>query len=369
MRIRFGAIYFAAFFSVLLMLRVFMAWTEKWTLGNNLWAKARIHGSLNALHERQLKEENVVLFLGASEAEVGFDPIEYDSRNREAGKSSLTFNLAVHNNGTFLPLYFERVAVELERADLHPRIIFVHFPISRLTTMALHHYAEMQKAHDLPAAYFDPALWRLLPNVADKTEIALNKWLWGERSLLQIPLFFERFFKFATGQIPLRPDQILLTKLTRHSEDGWRDRGRFYHDIFEQSPGIVGSKVYAMRKGGVYEMVKQNDTCCDFSELHFDADYSARVLESLKKVSRFAAHTVIVHLPENPVYERSRDSAARREAFLSEAAVAVQGEAWSFEYPRQLFIDLLHFSPRGAIAFSDDLSEKTPADWLKSASK
>lgn len=367
--LRFFALYFGAFVAVLILLRVLLVLTEPLVPGGNRWVKERIRGQLGSIAELSGRTENVVLFLGASEIEVSFDPLAYDHFNRLNGKSTYSLNFAVRNNGTFLPLYFERIADELEQHRVRPKIIFVHFPISRLTTKALNHYGEVFRTHDMPAVYFEPSLWSRVPgNTEDKIKLLVNKWLFGERSLLQIPVMLRRTFR------ALLPEQDpglgelfdVMNNSYSHRAEAWnlRTRGRFYQrDDFHSGRTPPGQNF--VREGENLRMlVRKQDQCCDFVNLDLDPDYTDQIRQSLRRLSKLADHIVIVNFKELPAYPRSAESAKRRDDFLLSAAEAAGGELLPLEIHPNMYLDLLHLSPVGTRPFANQLSQATPIEWL-----
>lgn len=361
--------YFAGVFLALLLLRLILLSTESLVPGNNKWVKTRIHRQLEALGSAAAQQSPLILFLGASEVETSFDPLAYDSANRREGKYGLSFNMAVRNNGTFLPLYFERVAEELRRHRIRPKILFVHFPISRLTYKALAHYGEMQKSHDMPAVYFEASLWSRVPGTFDDKLIMLvNKWLFGERTPMQIPASLNRLAR----RLLLDTDEryLELTSLWNDSysnaEESWNlnSRGRFYSNLDEQNPLIQKAKVFLHEPEGKEALIAIHENCCGIRSLDLDPVYAGQVIESLGHLAALADHTVIVDLAEFPGFLRSRDSQEKRQAFLQNAADAVQGSVWSISLPHTMYIDILHLSPVGSKRLAERLSELTPLDWL-----
>jgi hypothetical protein len=367
--LRFFALYFGAFLAVLVMLRLLLALTEPLVPGNNRWVKERIRGQLGSIAELAGTTENVVLFLGASEVEVSFDPLIYDKFNRQAGKSTYSFNMGIRNNGTFLPLYFERIADELERHRVRPKIIFVHFPVSRLTTKALDHFGEFLKTHDLPAVYFEPSLWSSVPgDTEDKIGMLGNKWLWGERSLMQIPVMMRRISRALLPKNDPGLGELMDVMNDSYStrSEAWslRTRGRFYRRDNVETKMVQSAYSFIREGENLKVLVRKQEGCCGFVDLRLDPDYTKRILQSMRRLSTLAEHIVIVNFKEIPAYPRSEDSAARRDEFLLSAAEAAGGKVLPIEIHSTMYLDLLHLSPIGTRPFANQLSQATPEEWL-----
>ena len=367
---RFFVLYFGAVLAVLLMLRGLLFITEPLFPSNNRWAKERVRGQLASLAQLARVTEDVVLFLGASEIEISFDPLAYDRFNLLDGKTTYSLNLAIRNNGTFLPLYFERIAEELERNHFKPKIIFVHFPVSRLTSKALSHFGELMKNHDLPAVYFEPSLWSRVPaSHEDKVWLLINKWIFGERSLLQIPAMLDRFM------YELKPNRgrsltevyVALNDSESNPKEAWNSasRGRFYSEQDQESPLIKSASRFKREPDNLRKRIRSHQFCCDFHDLNIDSEYANQVFKSLRRLRSLSDRIVIVDFREIPVYQRSNESAQNIDDFLRAAATAVDGEIIRIDLAPRMYLDLLHLSPAGTLPFARKLSESTSKDWLR----
>lgn len=328
---------------------------------------------MDALREPRDSQQDLVLFLGASEIEVGFDPVLFDQELRARGYESHALNIAVRNNGTFFPLYLERVAMDLEQSHQRARVLFIHFPISRFTTKAIHHYSEVTKTHDLPSSYFKASLWNRVPMSSEEKFLMLvNKWAFNEHSLMQIPLILNRPLRSSIDRQDEDVKDLALfwNESYRNEADAWdpSTRGRFYHDIDENSLVILNAKKFLQNRENLIGSILRHDICCDFRYLDLNKDYTLKVIQSLKNLARYADHVVIVNIDEYPRFRRSESSLQRRDAFLKEAAAAIGGEIWHIDTHEQMYVDLLHFSPAGAHLFSKELSKRVPDSWLPHSS-
>src|ERR1035437_288731 len=236
LKIRLGM--FLGLLAFVALLRQFLVLTEPFTYGNNIWRKELIRISLKTLHDWHAKEENLVLFMGASEAEIDFDPVAYDALNSARKLPTISFNLGLGDVTPIMPLYIGRIASELEHSGARPKIIFLCLSVSGMTKKSkrgVHYWGRLIDAYSV---YFSADAWdRCRLPLGTKLTLATDKYVFAEHSLLQIPLFFSGLLQAAIPEFrsPLWRQKTIWkrnTDLKRYPAM----RGQFYGDVHEYAP-------------------------------------------------------------------------------------------------------------------------------------
>jgi lysophospholipase L1-like esterase len=108
-------------------------------------------------------------------------------------------------------------------------------------------------------------------------------------------------------------------------------------------------------------MVANQDDCCGFSNLEFDHAYPEEVIRAIQRLKSLAPRVVLVHLPENPRFERSPQAKARMmemtEKIRREAQVELVEIGSKSKFEATDFIDPIHFNQSGVQKFSQELAQ------------
>lgn len=335
------------------------------------WQKERLRTSLEFIGTIP-PQKPLTLMLGTSEMQSGFDPLEFDrvmAENR--GRRSYMLNMAVDNLGRWTPLYLARLIYELKARDLRPKIVFIHIPGMWLTEHARQFTHYEAKFFDLPPILYNrELLWNFPAEREDRVMAAINKWVFAERSLLQLPFFF----KTLSPQRAKTPSEVARWRLwfrpEFHTYPAWNPavQGRFQFNI-EEYPQLVRRLMHlAHSERGVAAAAVKRVKCCDFVNYYMDNQYVAEIADALRELKKVTDHIVIVDAPESPYFKRSADSINRYHAALQTIARAADAEVWiasdSAEFIPQDFVDISHFSPEGARKLAAALARRVPADWL-----
>lgn len=374
---RFLFIYWGAAISAIFLLRSFLAITEPLVPSNNIWQKSRIHGALAAIDAAGFAPPNgnLILMLGASEAQLGFDPLLFDEELKQRGLSALSYNLALDNVGTYLPLYLERIRMALANRSIRARVIFLDLPLTRFTKRARESFFSHAIHYDVDAALLHGALLRNnFLSTEEKLIVSLNKWVLGERSITQV----QRAVTALVNYVFLRSEYVnpsaeMFRRPELHPEPAWnlKARGRFYLNI-EQEPELVN---ILMSQNSTPESRKDDRRflvrCCDALELNLDQNYFAQVAKSVRALRSVADHVVLTPLPESPslIFMRTPEARNRfREAYESLSSLS-GAELWLAEhrldFPKRDFFDLSHFRPSGVEKYSKFLASEMPESWLR----
>jgi hypothetical protein len=352
------------FFGVLI-LRLLLFVTEPYLFGNNIWVKDRVHRSIAGLRAAP-KGRMLLVFVGASEMETGFDPVYFDELNEAAGIPTWSLNLGIRNNGTFLPLYFGRIEAELVAKGLRPSAIIVQIPISRLTQKALAHFGETRKTHDLVATVFDHRAF--MANYLDtetKLTLAVNKYFLGERSLMQLPLLVDGWMPSLTNNKPR--DEFLAARGTFTEAGildlpGWRveDRGSFYRTGGDYRSVMMAARRFITNPENFRFLVRAEIHCCDFRNLNLSKPYVLKVQQALVRLAQHTDRLIIVTMPENPVYSRAESNAKIRQTTFDEMAAASGGVHLDLSGTVQapMFVDLQHLTLGGVRTFAEQLATR-----------
>lgn len=331
----------------------------------NRWAKSRLRGSLGYLGNEELKTKPLILGVGTSELQSGFDPIEVDRGVAEQGFSSTTLNMSVENLTMFFPLYFARLANELKRNQLRPKIIFVHLTAHRLTKKSQVAESTVVRYSDYPAVLFDTAMFfHFQESLDDKLIAAFNKWALGENSLLQVQYFFNSLW----GKQILRPRnfrmrQHLWQHKRFHPEPAWDParHGAFYFNRENLTSEVDELNENMRQPEGIEDIADNLQLCCDYYDMNIDDDFVVRTAQHLKSLSAFAEKIVILNLPENPMIRRTLESRARRLGAVHKVSEVSGAELWNLEAMDKWssevdFNDVTHFSHAGMMHVSRVLS-------------
>lgn len=348
-----------------LILRLVLFGTEPYLLGNNIWVKDRVHRSMAGLRAAP-EGRKLLVFAGASEMETGFDPLYFDELNEAAGMPTWSLNLGIRNNGTFLPLYFGRIEAELVAKSLRPSAIVVQIPISRLTEKALAHFGETKKTHDLVAAVFDHrAFFANYLDTETKLTLAVNKYILGERSLMQLPLLVDGWMPSMTSN---KQREEFLAARGAFAEagildlPGWRfeDRGSFYRADGDYRSVMMAARRFITQPENFRFLVRAEIHCCDFRNLKLSKPYVLKVQQALVSLARHTDRLIIVTMPENPVTSRAESSVRIRQATFNEMAAASGGVHLdlSATVEAQMFVDLQHFTLGGVRTFAEQLATR-----------
>jgi hypothetical protein len=347
----------------LLILRLSLAATEPYLLGNNIWVKDRVHRSMAGIRAAP-DGRKLLIFAGASEVETGFDPVYFDDLNMAAGMPTWSFNVGIRNNGTFLPLYFGRLEAELLAKKLRPAAIVVQIPISRLTERAIEHFGETRKTHDLVAAVFDHNAFAAdYLDIETKITLAVNKYILGERSLLQIPLLVGDLvpeIKINKQQVEFNSVRAAFVEAGLLGLPAWRpeDRGSFYPIGGNYRSVMMTARRFIVDPENFRLLVGTENRCCDFRGLKLSEPYVSKVQQALVRLARLTDRLIIVTMPENPAYRRTVESAKIRKAAFDQMAAASGGLhldlTGTVEAP--MFFDLQHFTIAGVRSFAEQLS-------------
>ena len=354
-----------SFVLVLVLLRLILSFTEPYLVGNNIWVKDRFHRSMAGLQAAP-EGRKLLVFAGASEMETGFDPVYFDNLNEAAGLPTWSFNVGIRNNGTFLPLYLGRIEAELKAKKLRPAAIVVQIPISRLTRRALEHFGETKKTHDLVAAVFGPSAFAAdFLDTESKITLAVNKYIFGERSLLQFPLLKDRVMPSIKPN--KQRDEFTLIRATFTAAGildlpGWRreDRGSFYPAGGDYRSVMLSSRRFIVDPENFRFLVRAENNCCDFHNLNLSPAYVADVQQAIVKLARHTDRLIIVTMPENPAYSRTETSAKVRKTTFDKMSAAAGGIHLDLSgtVPAPMFLDLQHITLSGVRTFAEQLAER-----------
>ncbi|MGE0764165.1 MAG: hypothetical protein AB7N80_12865 [Bdellovibrionales bacterium] len=351
--------------AVLFVVKILLQVLEPFNGTNNMWTKDRIRQSLRALDQclRQPPGSGVVLFLGTSEIEVGFDPRIFD---RTLNRSTETLNLAVRNVGNFMPLYLARVRQEFLKHSAKADVIFLHMPISRMTKRARNSASEGNKTHDLPTVYFDQTVaGNFEASAYELGFFFFNKYFLGERSLSQMTYLLRRPLRgwmaqqgaAATARIDL------WNRADLHPQPAWepKTRGHFYWNLENEGAMLQGVLQAIPPETALRSSIAFQKTCCDFVDLNIDWQYVEQVRTSLIRLKEVTRHLILIHLPEHPGFKRSEDSLINMALVLKRLRQDTGVELWETQmyesYGPEHFIDVVHFSPLGVRHFSEELAK------------
>lgn len=362
--LKFGIIYFSSFFAVLFALRICLCLIEPFCGKPSVWSSARARDSLNAISKFGSSGHAQFLFLGTSEIEIGFSPVIFDESLMHG---PVTLNLAVRNVGSFLPLYLTRIAKEIEKSQTRPRVIYIHVPISRMTHKALSSSSENSKVLNLPAIYFDLDIWnQFRGKYSDIGFYALNKYIFGERSLSQISYVLRTPLRLwiNTGDFNARQNNFWGNDIL-HTDPPWDETTRGYlnwnndhlNSEFQRIASLI-SRDQARRLTTGFQRA-----CCDFLDLNIDWNFAQEIQESILKLKKLADHVVLVQPPEHPDLERSPEALARFKDGLHFLKNGSGAELWDLtensNFTPDDFIDVIHFSSHGTSKFTKIIAHKT----------
>lgn len=347
------------------------------------WTKDRILQSLRVFQVEEIKRsKNLVLFLGSSEAEVGFSPSIFDAYNENRRLPTQALNLSARNVGTLYPLYLKRITRELKENKIRPKLIFLHLPISRFTRRSLSKGNEFKKSSGFSTLYYDFSM-------LEDSDIPMDD---------QINLFFS---KLITGGMHLPTTFTVLRKNLRKSilgsfDDKTKDELNLWND-----PRLLVQPAWSVERGGqhyfywpgeslrkrifdqylnimplrsqVIKRLRKHEKCCDFIKLRIDENYLEKVIASINQLREQADKVVVVVFPENPLFERPFKYRRRPYDIVNEISLRSEIEvidpSTKVNFKEEHYIDLLHFTPEGFRLFTEAIAEMTSSDWLKTESK
>lgn len=369
--------FFLIFFAVLMALRLGLAVFEKNFFSMHIWVKKRIHQSLQALEDERVRNPNLVLFLGMSEAELGFNPIAFDNFNKHKELDTYSLNLAVRNVGTFKALYYERIKYELNRLGLRPRVLFVQIAPATLTKRSTSSSQEAIKYINIVSSYFHAALWKSeFISIQDKIQQGFNKYVLGERSLLQFVYVLQSYFSrtiFGENMFDGRAAAMWNDEAFRIEPPwDWETRGHFHFAKAENKPAVKKFLGYLKTEEGFKKYYDMQIACCDFYELEPDEEHIEEAVRALRELKTVTDRLVLIQFPENPRVPREGRSLERFNTLAQKVADGVGVELWQVgflgrPFPPSNFIDQSHFSPQGNIDFAQRLSMRLAKNWQEPA--
>jgi hypothetical protein len=376
---RFMLAFWPGLLALLLVLRLFLGVTEGLVPLNNIWQKSRIRQGLDAVASGAVAPRpgsSLLLMVGASESLLAFQPLRFDELSAEAGRRVTSFNLSFQNTGTMLPLYFARLRKELLRSGMQPRVILVSIPLPRLTLRAREAFFSQARYHDIDSVFFEPGLWSEAGlSSGDKLVLLFNKWVLGERSLVQLQ---RTFVQLSRSLLPwargLRASAAPFYREEIHPNPAWsaESRGGYYLNI-ESRPDLAEEVIIAARKPRAMSSDLQDlIRCCDVLELRLDEPYVREVIEGLRGLRDVAAHVALVSYPESPRLRRPPAAEGRaREAFerIAREAGAQHLDAKGAGLTDDDYFDLSHLTPGGVEKFNRFLARALPSEWLAEASQ
>lgn len=355
------------FVGTLLALRFLLILSEPYMLQSNKWSKDRASGILEAIKEISPTQLNTILFLGPSEVEVGYDSIAFDKESEVRGSKTTSYNFAVRNIGTFIPLYFSAITRALQKNQVRPKVIFVQIPPSRLTVLARTSQKEQSKSHDLTSVFFDYHEFdQPYMSLEDFLYLSFNKYILKEHTLQQLQFQLSRYFKNSFIKDNLIFD--IWNSLDLQTDPAYDPlvRGTFYWK-FENNKNLE-LRAYTTEREELYvASIRVQEKCCDFYGLNLDLDYIDQVKQAVLRLTKIADHVVVVSLPEHPSYESDKERDLKLDNIMKEFSDLKNVEYFDFmhdqDFVKNDFIDVIHFSPEGVKKFSQKLANKVPLSW------
>lgn len=339
--------------------------SESWLTNNNIWTKERARQSLAAIPKMERSAPLLTAFLGSSEIEIGFDPQIFDREMSVSSRPSVSYNFAVRNVGAIFPFYLQRFHHEFSKHKIKPHILFINMAPSRLTHRATVSLSEQLKNHDLPTVYFDTAIWNELNlSFFEKGLIWIDKYLFGERRPGQLSFFLSESLRTLVGRNESDRRLADFWHSPRfHPEPAWDEskRGQFYWNL-ENEPALQASFGVLQSDEGFDFLLERYDACCDFLGLDLNEGYLEEVALYIKKMKENAERVILVHLSENPRLVRSEKMMTHLTDITTRLAASSGVEVWFAgeleKFEKDDYIDVIHFSPKGAQKFSAALARK-----------
>lgn len=360
--------YWSGLAILLCLFRLFLARTEELVPVNNVWQKSRIRLAMAAIASGAMaveKDRGIVLMLGASEPALGFQPEEFDRHNESHGLATRSFNLSAYNVGAVMPLYLARIRSELQKKAIRARLIFVGLPLPRFTVQARSSFYARSKYHDVDSVLFEPGLWAELNlPMKDKLILLFNKWMLGERSVVQLQRAASQLTRRFLGSILGHRGRPLMAYEKRlHPEPAWspQRRGGFYLNIENEAALVAQLINQARHPTSVRADLADLISCCDLIEMNFDEAYLREVAAAIGRLHEVTDRVVLVLFPERPGLTRAEGPLLRIDRALkliSEESGAGLIENGDMErFGENDFIDQSHFSPSGVEKFNRILSD------------
>ncbi|MGE4132679.1 MAG: hypothetical protein AB7F86_13630 [Bdellovibrionales bacterium] len=342
------------------------------------WQKERIRESLSylgALHETR----PVILLVGTSELQSGLDPMRIDSLLSHRGLTTLTLNMSVDNLGLWMPMYLARLASEIRRSGVRPKLIAVHVPLSSITKRAQNRFSVRMKSEDIASILLNrDLLFSSGLSTSDVVLTAFNKWILGERSVQKMARMAHMILPGRGGdfsEIDFSARFDLWYSRESHPEPAWDPtrQGQFYFNI-EKEPDWVRDKIQTMQEGDVYlKVLNQYRKCCDYERLEISPEYLSWMEPRLAELASLTEQLVLLVLPEHPEYRRGYRSAGNLERALKEMKPSGQSEVWHFDLGQTAeptdFLDISHLSPSGVIKLTDEFVDKVDRLFSKTENK
>lgn len=346
---------------IVVLFRLLLAATEPYTPGENRELKEKIRASLSALAEVPEHSERLI-FLGASETEVGIDAPAFNRALARYAYSAFSLNLGMRDAGSTLPLIILRVAEELENSNRPASTVFVSMPTARLTKRAVSNQNAVNDFSELFSVYFH---WKLLFDsslpLRARLELFVNKYLLGERSPRQFVVFATHLLR------PLLPIRRLerafgvnvysLAKDPRRPESSATDP--FFHGIPEDSPLLADLRAQLEKRGHFRSWIRAHQKCCAILNPDFDAKYVTEIIVALKKLKAVAGKVVFFKMPEHPQIPFHPDALPKKRGLLESMARELGTEVLALPpLTGGHFLDPVHLSPSGVEIVTTDLARQ-----------
>jgi len=366
--LHFFLVYTACFIFALVLLRAVVFASEEATRVTNKWQKQRLRESFAHL-DKVRRRVPLVLLAGASEMQTGFSPEPFERSLSKRGHRVYAMNMAVDNMGRWMPLYLARLEDELKRTGLRPRVLFLQFPPSSMTTKSRRLELTQWRLFDFPAVLYNPrVLMNFDSDLEEKTVAFFNKYILGERSLLQVVRFFSPRFP-RERSVAGRNRAALWFEARHHPYPAWdpAQKGFFYFNIEQYNREMKKYFRNMQTPEAVQETIDKYEECCDFLNLNIDQPHLERLTEWVKRLALLSHKVVLIQMAENPYFTRSPESLARLNSALHSIAAPAGAEVWTLDedpFKPEDFIDITHLSPKGVRYFSRRLADRIPDEWF-----
>lgn len=343
------------------------------------WVRARIEQSLNALATlpRTSRAKPRILFVGASDVEVGVDPIAVDQATAALGLVTESFNLGYRNlDPKLIRLLAERICeIERGRGETLDLVALKFTPLRTTKAFALSsgRFAFYRNFLSVESAIFSgPMLGRhFLGHFPEVLDVSVTKFLFfgvspnstAENTFsLLLGAHSQNRFPNPNVNLMLQMNSRLWQHGTLLSVPAWdaAARGDFffgYPKTYSEFEEITAAYRNAeVRK--IYLTGYQRKA--DIFELRFDPEFIMAQAEALARFKDCARHVVLLYFPDSPEIPRSEVGYSRLQSQLSELSekggvplvdVSARGKFLGADY-----FDYLHLNRAGRLKLAQALA-------------
>ncbi len=337
---------------------------------NAAWVSQRLNEALAYIDDLPEIKEPLLLFLGASDVEVGVDPTEIEALFKERGRPVFAFNLGVRNlDPKLLNLLAKRISRTLQRQRRRADVVVIKFA----PLLATRQYASQVRGFRFfkhleyyMAAIYDFAMMREDYRQASEaiTAIFFTRYFFGGVSPLSVAAYLWSHIrtridiKVAARENDGFESANQLNNSTWanplfHTEPAWNKEthGSFFFN-YPSSSGELDKVLARYQNATLFHwIVERFNYRSGAQDLEIDGGLLSEFIQAIHTLKQIANHVVIIYHPELVGVERKQSAQDHLDQALDQIAslgeVTVLNYEKSHIFSEEDFFDHIHLGLKG----------------------